>query len=241
LIGPALELMQSPEVKWRIDIKPESIAMVDYAQLKSERTEFLTAMATYIQSASSAAQAVPGAMPILLELMKWGMAGFKGSDYLEGTFDQAIEMAKKAPPEGEKDDGKAQEGQLKLQLEESKQKGQQIKQQGDLQKIQAKAQADIQTAQTKLQGELQKITVDATRDLTLEETQSQNRLKEIMRDLESSLAEIQASMTADITIEEAQASFDIASQNVDHTNNMTEIRANGEMAARQANRKTGSD
>jgi len=119
-VPAAIELMKSPECRWRVNIKPESIAMVDYAQLKSERTEFLMAMAQYIQSAQAAAQAMPGSLPVLMEMLKWGMAGFKGSEYLEGIMDKAIDMAMKAPQQGEKDDGKAQEGQIKLQIEQLK-------------------------------------------------------------------------------------------------------------------------
>jgi hypothetical protein len=44
--------------------------MVDYAQIKSERSEFLMAMSQYIQSASSAAAAHPESQPNLLEMLK---------------------------------------------------------------------------------------------------------------------------------------------------------------------------
>jgi hypothetical protein len=198
--------------------------MIDYAQIKSERSEFLMSMAQYIQSASSAVQAVPGSLPILLELMKWAMAGYKGSEYLEGTFDQAIEMAKQMPQGGQEDKGPSPE-ETKLQIEQIKQQGAQQKAQMEMQKIQAKSAADMQTLQAKLQGEIQKIQVDAQRDMTLEQTQSQNRILEIGRELETTMREIQAAMKADLTIEQAQAEYDIASQQVEHQNNMAEIYA----------------
>lgn len=225
-VAPALELMQSPDIKWRVNIKPETIAMMDYAQIKNERTEFLMSMAQFIQSSSSAVSAVPGSLPILLELMKWSMVGFKGAEYLEGTFDQAIDMAKMMPPPGQEEDKGPSPEETKLQIEQMKQQGAQAKQQGELMKIQAKAQADLQTQQAKLAGEIQKINVDAQRDMTLEETQANNRLMEIARDMEASLKEIQANMQADITVEEAQARFDIAAQETDHQNTMVEIAAN---------------
>ena len=223
LVSPALELMQSPDVKWRVNIKPESIAMIDYAQIKNDRTEFLMSMAQFIQSAAPAVQTVPGSLPILLELMKWGMAGFKGSMYLEGIFDQAIDLAKQAPPPGQ-DQGPSPE-ETKLQIEQIKQQGQQQKAQAELQKIQTKAAADAQNLQLKLQGEMQKIQADAQRDMTLEQTQAQNRLLEIARNLDASLRETRAAMEADLTIEEAQARFDVASQQEEHRNNLIEINA----------------
>ena len=223
-VSAALDLITSPDVKWRINIKPESLAMIDYAQIKQDRTEFLMSMAQFIQSSTSAVQSIPGSLPILLELMKWGMSGFKGSEYLEGTFDQAIDMAKMMPPPGQEQQGPSPE-EMKLQIEQVKQQGQMQKSQAELQKIQAKAAADAQTLQMKLQGEIQKIQTDAQRDMTLEQTQAQNRLLDIGRELEASLREIQATMNSDLTIEQAQAEYDIASQDNEHQNTLVELRA----------------
>ena len=222
MVAAALELMMSSDVKWRVNIKPESIAMIDYAQIKSERSEFLMAMSQYIQSASSAVQAVPGSMPILLELMKWAMAGFKGAEYLEGTFDQAIEAAKQMPPPGQ-DDGKASAEQAKLELEKMKQAGAQAKQQGEIQKISIKAQADMTVQKAKIQSEIEKMNADNERDMTMEQMRSQSRLREIAADLESSINEIQANMAADLQIEQAQAQFNLAEEDVSHDNKMNEI------------------
>jgi hypothetical protein len=224
MVAQALTLLQSPEVSWRVNIKPESLAMIDYAQIKMERTEFLTSMATFIQSATSAVSAVPGSLPVMLELMKWGMTGFKGAEYLEGTMDQAIEAAKMAPPP-DKDDSKGE--QIKLQIEQLKQQGQQQKQAGEMQKMQMKAQIDMQNQRSKLQGEIQKIQVDAQRDMAAEERQANNRLMEIARSMEASMQDIQASMQADIAVETAQAEYDIASQTVEHEHNLIEIAAQG--------------
>jgi len=223
LVSDALDLMQSSDVKWRVNIKPESIAMVDYAQIKSERSEFLMAMSQYIQSASSAAAALPESLPILLEMLKWAMAGYKGSEYLEGTFDQAIEGAKKMPPPGKDDNGAAQDGQIKLQIEQMKIQASQQKQQGEVQKIQIKAQADMQVQQAKIQSEIAKMNADNERDMTMEQMRSQSRLQEIAADLESSIQEIQANMSADLQIEQAQAQFNLAEEGVSHENKMDEI------------------
>jgi hypothetical protein len=225
LVAPALNLIQSPDVKWRVNIKPETLAMIDYAQIKSERTEFLMSMAQFIQSATGAIQAVPGSTPILLELMKWGMAGFKGAEYLEGTFDQAIDMAKQMPPPGQEQDKGPSPEEIKLQVEQMKLQGQQQKLQGELQKIQAKAQADIQTQQAKIQTEIQKIQTDHQRDMTIEDVRVKNRLLEIAREMEAQLRETEVAMQSSLTIEQAQAQYDIASQDNDHENTMREIAA----------------
>jgi len=194
-IIPAVELMQSPDIKWRINIRPESIAMVDYAMLKQERNEFLMSMATYIQSAQAAVKAIPGSLPVLLEMLKWAMAGYKGADYMEGMMDQAIEMAMKAPPPGQ-DDGKAQAEQAKSQAE--------------LQKIQAKAAADLQLIQAKSQGELEKRQQDFQFDMQQQQAKAQADMQKIAADLQADLRVIAAKLGADLQVEEAQSTFAVA-------------------------------
>ncbi|HUX65533.1 MAG TPA: hypothetical protein VMV42_00160 [archaeon] len=229
-VAQALELMQSPDVKWRVNIKPESISMIDYAQVKQERIEFLMSMAQFIQSASGAVSAVPGSMPILLELMKWTMSGFKGAEYLEGTFDQAIEMAKKPPPQEDK--GPSPE-ETKMEIEKMKLQGAQMKHQGEMQKIQAKSQADMANLRYKIEGEIQKISVDAQRDLTIQERIQQDKMLEMARELQTALKEIEASTDSSVTVEVTQAEADMALEQMRHENNMREI------AAQNAGRNNG--
>ena len=229
-VAQALDLMQSPDVKWRVNIKPESISMIDYAQVKQERIEFLMSMAQFIQSASGAVSAVPGSMPILLELMKWTMSGFKGAEYLEGTFDQAIEMAKKPPPQEDK--GPSPE-ETKMEIEKMKLQGAQMKHQGEMQKIQAKSQADMANLRYKIEGEIQKISVDAQRDLTIQERIQQDKMLEMARELQTALKEIEASTDSSVTVEVTQAEADMALEQMRHENNMREI------AAQNAGRNNG--
>ena len=204
-IIPAVQLMQSEDIKWRVDIRPESIAMIDYAQLKSERTEFLTAMATYLQSAQAVVKSVPGSLPILLEMLKWGMAGFKGSDYLEGTMDRAIDMAKKAPIGGD-DKGGAEKA----------------RQEGEMAKIEAKLASDMQIINAKGQQEMAKIQNDHMANMREIAAKDQADTKKIMTDLRADLQVIAQKLNSDLKVEEAQSMFAIAEQEVQHTNATTE-------------------
>ena len=213
-IEPAVQLMQSPDIKWRVNIRPESIALVDYAQLKSERVEYLTSVATFLQSATSMAKEVPQSLPILLEFLKFGMVGFKGSDYMEGMLDQAIDLAKNAPPPGQ-DDGAAKAEQAKAQLE-------QMKHQNEMQKIQAKAQSDMQLQQSKFQGSMQQTQMDNQSKLQQEQASSQADIKKIMVDLKADLQVIQAKLSSDLQVEAAQSEYAIAERQVEHAHNLTE-------------------
>ena len=194
---PAVQLIKSPEIKWRVNIRPESIAMMDYAQLKSERTEFLTAMATYVQSAQAAAKTIPGSLPLLLELMKWGMAGFKGSDYLEGTMDRAIEDLTKNPPK-DQDDGNQQAEKMKFQ---NAMQLEQTKHQNAMQSMQAKSQADLQKTHADMQTKMELLFADLKADLQL----------------------VEANKNADLQVEGAQAQGDTIANQVEHENTMVEM------------------
>jgi hypothetical protein len=215
LVGPAVQLMQSPDIKWRVTIRPESIAMVDYAQLKAERVEFLTAMATYIQSAQAAASSMgPQAIPVLLELLKWGMSGFKGSNYLEGTMDRAIQLAQQAASQPQEDPA-AQEAQRAQQEA-------QMQFQMDMQKIQAKAQADLQIQQTKMQGEMQRAQIDHQTKMEQQVAKNQGEQAKIMSDLRADLQVIAAKLDADLAVEEAQSTYAAAEEELEHQNTMAE-------------------
>lgn len=180
LIGPALQLIKSDmRLIWRIEVKPESVAMVDYAQLRDDRTSYITGLATFLQSAAPLVAQDPAATPMLLEMLKWGLAGFKGSQEVEGVLDQAIQQIQESQ--------KQQQGQEKPDPEQMKaqaqQQMQQMKQQGEMQKIQAQS-----------QHEQQKHQID---------------MEHMKHELNTRLQEIQAETESKMALEKAQALFNI--------------------------------
>lgn len=192
LAPAALNLLKNPELaRLRVQIKPESMAMVDYAQLKSERTEYITALATFMQSAAPLLDQDQGMMPYLLRLLQWGLSGFKGSQEIEGVIDQAIDAANKAAAQP-KPDPMQQQQQMAMQLE-------QMKLQMELEKIRAKAAAD---------AEMRKIDKEA--DIATNIAQHQAKVAEIRADMESKVAEVQAKLQADLIIEGARAQANVA-------------------------------
>jgi hypothetical protein len=78
MVPDAIALLQQPDMAHiRIVIRPETVALIDYGRLKADRTEFLTAMATFMQSAAPMLEREPDSMPYLLKMLQWSMAGFK--------------------------------------------------------------------------------------------------------------------------------------------------------------------
>ena len=224
LIPQAIQLIKDYEnARLKIKIKPESIAMVDYAKLKNERTEYITALATFMQSAAPLVQLEATATPYLLKLLQWGLSGFKGSSEIEGVIDSAIEAAMKAQQE-------AKEGQQEPSAEEKMQQAEQqftmqleqFKAQAELQKIQAKAQADVQVRQADLQADMQ--------------TQMQEYQVEIGKmqvELINAMTEIKGKMNADIQKEEAQMQANIAQTQASAVSEIQKDAANAQIEAAQ--------
>ena len=200
LVPDAIKLIKSPDdARLRVDIRPESVAMIDHQALKSERTEYMNAVATYMQSATSLIAEDPAAKPFVLQLLQWGLAGFKGSSEIEGVLDKAIEASQKQSEEPEKPDpaaaAAAAQAQAAMQLE-------QMKAQGKMQEIQAKSQATMQARQQDMQS-----------DIMTAHEQHVRKMAEIQAGLQAKVAEIQTSLQADLLMEKAQADSNIMQTN----------------------------
>lgn len=210
LVPQAVDLIKSPEkARLRIDIRPESVAMVDYAQLKNERTDYINALSMFLQSAAPMIEMEPASQPFLLQLLQWGLAGFKGASEIEGVIDKAIEASEKAAKEAQENpQPDPAEAQMKMQMEMQQQMAQmqaqideklaQQNHQNDMEVIQAKAQADQMVRAHDLQADTQQAQVNA-------ETKKQ----EIEADLYSKIGEIEAKMQADIAVEQVKAAASI--------------------------------
>ena len=151
LAEPAIQMIKdTPMLTWRVEIKPESLAMVDYASLKQERTEYLTAVSTFLQSSVGLIQQDPSATPFLLQLMKWGLTGFKGSQEIEGVVDRAITSLENNQKQPKQPEGPSPE---------------EIKIQGRLQEVQAKHQAKMKEIETDAEADIIKIHAQAESDM----------------------------------------------------------------------------
>lgn len=160
-IEPAIELLKNwDQAALRVKVRSESMAMVDYSRIRSERTEFISNMAMFMQSAAPLVALDQAVTPFLLEMLKWGMAGFKGSMEIEGTLDEAIKSVQEAPQK-KGDDEQAQKAQQE-----------QARMQAEITKIHEKTKADLQIIQAKLMAKMQEIEAKAMADSQKEEAQA---------------------------------------------------------------------
>ncbi len=173
-IDQAMMLIKSPDLPWRCQVKPESMAMIDWAQLKADRTEFINALALFMQSAAPLVEFMPGSMPVLLELLKWGLAGFKGSEEIESVLDQAIKQLLENPPQQQGDDaGNAEVAKSRAKMAENQQKFQQ-----DMMKQADKARKELEKLVTEFRLKMAEIQAGAEADAYGEVVQADQAIRE---------------------------------------------------------------
>jgi len=172
----AIQLIKQPEeAAWRIKVEPETLAMMDYARLKKERADFIQGLAQFLQAAMPLAELDPNAIGPLLIMLKWSMAGFKGSNEIEGVLDKAIDQMQKAGDQSKDKEPSPEE--LKAQADQAKHKNdmelQQTKHQNAMEAINKKAEMDVAELRAELEKELEVIRVETQAEIKREIAQAQ--------------------------------------------------------------------
>ena len=124
LIPQALELIRNKPLRnFRIDIAADSLVMLDENQNKQDRIQFLQAFGGFLAQALPVGQASPEMVPMMMELLRFGVQAFKAARPIEGQLDQTLQQlaqaAQQRGPDGEQQ-GKQAELQAKGQMEASK-------------------------------------------------------------------------------------------------------------------------
>jgi hypothetical protein len=124
LIPQAIALLKDNVTReFRIAVETDSMAFQDEQQEKQDRMEFLQATASFIAQVNQAAQETPQLLPLGIELLKFGVSGFRVGKTLEGVIDNAAEQLKAAAqqpkpnPEMQKLQAQQQSDGAKLQQE----------------------------------------------------------------------------------------------------------------------------
>jgi hypothetical protein len=130
LIGPAIQLLKDKSLsKLRVSIAADSLVMMDEQQEKADRTQFLTAAGGFLKQAAEVGEQHPQMAPLLLDMLKFGIGGFKIGKTIEGSFDQLTEKLRLAAeqPQAQKPDPAAQKiqadvamSQQQMQLDHAK-------------------------------------------------------------------------------------------------------------------------
>ena len=177
LIPQALMLLQDKPLRsFRIQVDSDSLVQIDENQNKRDRVEFLQAMGGFLTQALPMGQQAPELVPMLIELVKFGVGAYKKAAPIEGTIDQAMQelqmkqqQASQQPPppnpEVMKMQAEQQFEQMKMQAQAQ---SEQMKMQATAQADQMRVQADGQIAQVKAQAEMQIAQMKMQADAALE-------------------------------------------------------------------------
>ena len=200
LVAQAMQLIDDEEkFNWRVKIMPDSMAQVDYAQEKAQRTEFIGAVAGFLQNAFPAMQAQPQLVPFLSALLKFGIGGFKNSQGLEGVLDQYIDQMiqqsqgpKPPSPEEQKMQAEQQKMQMEMQMKQQEHQMELQKAQAELQMKQQQHEQDLAFQQAKHQMDLQQQQQKAHQDAEMKQLQMQLKALSDAFNLKAKMAEKEA-------------------------------------------------
>ena len=212
-VGPAMELLTNEDgFEWRIQVTADTLAQADYTMEKQDRVEFMTAASKYMQQFMPMIAQAPDMAPILLGLLKWAVAGFRGARDIEGMLDKSLDQIErqsrqpKPPPPPTPEQVKAQAEQQKLQGEMQQD---QQKHQMEMQKQQQEAALERQRLMMELQFEQQRNQMELLAEearIAMEERQNQMELMftKMMGMLELHFAEKEAAAKVENARELAQ-------------------------------------
>lgn len=169
----AIQLLKNEALShFRINVSVDSLQSPNFDAEKSLRTEAIQSISTFLERAVPAAQQVPAMGPMMIALLKWGVAGYRASKDLEGILDSGL---------------------AQLQAEQAQAVSQPkppSPEMLDMQFKQQKAQQDFELAKAEFQLKQQ----IAQNDFAIEQQKLQLRAEEIM--LEKAKLDINTQLTS---------------------------------------------
>lgn len=103
LAQQAIQLIKDTwESSYRVEISADTLSIPDYNAERQGRIEFITATGQFLSQAMPLIQMEPGAGVFLLQILQWGIAGFRSGATIEGVFDKAAKALEKklqTPPQ----------------------------------------------------------------------------------------------------------------------------------------------
>ncbi len=99
-VPQAMQLLRKdPLQSFRIEVAADSLVQIDQQQNQQDRIAFLNTLTNFLREAVPAGQQVPEMIPMIMESIKYGVAGFKQARTIEGTIDTALEALKQKAAE----------------------------------------------------------------------------------------------------------------------------------------------
>jgi hypothetical protein len=255
-IVDAITLLKSEQgFNWRIEVQADTMAQADYESEREDRIKFASAVTGYMAQTFPIAGQIPETKPIIMGILKWLIASFKGASDIEGMIDKQLSKLEGKPPPPPQPDPKVQAAQMKAQTDQqmaqvemqAKQQDAQIKQQQGEQKMsleQQKAALEQRRMEMELQFEREKMEMERQMHeqemafkreemgLNLQATQAQHQL-----DMETSQQEAALKMETAMgqqDIDRAKGEQELQLSQQEHAQAMEQSKAQGQLDLSQS-------
>jgi hypothetical protein len=203
----AIKLLRDEKLRgFKIDIETDSTIEPDAQMEQSKRVEFLGAASKFLAESLPIAQAEPALLPLLGKMLLFGVRGFGVARELETAFELTIQKLENAAAQG---------GNKKPSPEE-------IKAQGEQQKMMLEAQQSKQEFQMRMQ-EMQAEQARKAQEFQMEMQSMQAELQALYDKLGMEREKIQLKAAADM--QKVQSDAVAAQQDRAHQVRMNEIQA----------------
>lgn len=148
---------------FRVDIETDSTIKADQEAEKAARIEFLTAAGGFIQQAAQIQ--IPELQPLLMEMLKFGVSGFKAGRELETEFKSALDGIKKKAeqPQQPVEDPAIAQVAADAQMKQAEMQGKMQLEAAKLQSADAQSQLDAQFKQAELAMRERELVIEESR------------------------------------------------------------------------------
>lgn len=176
---------------FRIDIETDSTIKADQDADRAARVEFLTAAGGFLQQAVTIPN--PELMPLLMNMLMFGVRGFHVGKDLESSFKVAMKKIQdEADNPTPKPDPEMAKVQMQQQIEQSKMQLSQQQSENDLKLEQAKAQKEAEVEQARMQADQQNAATQASVQREIEDKKLQHSALELAVKREVEFAKIKS-------------------------------------------------
>jgi hypothetical protein len=186
LVPQAIELLKNnPMRTFRVEVLADSMVLANESQEKQDRVEFLSAASSFLERGAKVAQQAPSLVPLMMDMLKFGVTGFRVGRSLEGQFDsyadeqQAKQKQAQLNPPPPQPNPEMMKAQAEAQRSQAEAQMAQAKMQQEAQLEQVKLQLAQQEAATKSQMESQRLEFEKWK------TQLDNDTKVLIAELSS--------------------------------------------------------
>ncbi len=196
---------------FRIDIETDSTIKADEESEKASRIEFLKAAGGFLQQATAAGAQEPDMVPLLGQMLMFGVRAFPVGKELEGAFNSTIQkLEKKAANPQPKPDPEMAKVQAQMQMEQmkaqmdAKLQMQQMQQEWQMQQMKTQAEAQSEAVKAQSQAAVQQHLNVLEDQRRAHEIQMESQMRAMEAQFEAKLELMKAHIQAAASIEVAR-------------------------------------